>query len=60
VQLNFRDSEALIGLFLIHVTSLDLRCQVCGANDGFALYIPFNRVEVDAFLRGDDMAHRRA
>jgi hypothetical protein len=41
------------------VSSLDLRCQECGAKDGFALYIPFTEAEVDAFLRGEDMEHRR-
>ena len=42
------------------VSSLDLRCQTCGEKDHFALYIPFNQNEVEAFLRGEDMEHRRA
>jgi hypothetical protein len=41
------------------VTSLELRCQLCGEKERFALYIPFNQAEVDALLRGEDMEHRR-
>ena len=41
------------------VSSLELRCQVCRATDGFTLYIPFNEAEADAFRRGDDLEHRR-
>jgi len=41
------------------VTSLELCCQMCGEKERFALYIPFDQDEVDAFLRSEDMEHRR-
>jgi len=40
------------------VSSLELRCQVCGEKERFALYIPFDQDEVAAFLRGEDMERR--
>jgi hypothetical protein len=42
------------------LSSLKFACSACKGDKGFALYIPFDQAEVDAFLRGVDLDHRHA